>query len=82
MVFGSGCYIRTAVNNLQRFSTKPLLNFAALPITAVVQPLLTGGNNRCKSLYYGVVKVVKCLIVFSILFYIMNLLLKFTYNPL
>jgi hypothetical protein len=41
MVFGSGCYKRTAVNNLQRFSTKPLLNFAALPITAVVQPLLT-----------------------------------------
>jgi hypothetical protein len=39
MVFYSVCYIRTAVNNLQRFSTKPLLNFAALPITAVVQPL-------------------------------------------
>jgi hypothetical protein len=51
MVFSSGCYIRTAVNNLQRFSIKPLLNFAALQITAVVQPLLTGGNNRCKSLF-------------------------------
>jgi hypothetical protein len=35
----SGFYIRTAINNLQWFSTKPLLNFVALPITAVVQPL-------------------------------------------
>jgi hypothetical protein len=37
MVFCSGCYIRTAVNNLLRFLIKPLLNFAALPITAVVK---------------------------------------------
>jgi hypothetical protein len=49
MVFYSGCYIRTTVNILQRFLTKPLFNFAVLPITAVVQPLLTGGNNCCKS---------------------------------
>jgi hypothetical protein len=48
MVFYSGCSIRTAVKGLQRFSTKSLLNFAALPITAVVKPLLTGENNRCK----------------------------------
>jgi hypothetical protein len=49
IVFCSGCYIRTAVNNLQWFLTKLLLKFAALPIIAVVQPLLTEGNNRCKS---------------------------------
>jgi hypothetical protein len=49
MVFCSSCYIRTTVNNLQRFLTKSLLNFAALPITGFVQPLLTVRNNRCKS---------------------------------
>jgi hypothetical protein len=55
MVFYSGCYIRTVVNSLQEFLTKLLLNFVALPITAVVQPLLTGGNKRCKNTF-----VVEC----------------------
>jgi hypothetical protein len=49
MIFCSGCYIRTDVNILQWFLTKPLFNFAVLPITAVVQPLLIVGNNCCKS---------------------------------
>jgi hypothetical protein len=44
--FCSGCYIRTVLSNLQWFLIKPLLNFAALPITAVVQSLLTEKNNR------------------------------------
>jgi hypothetical protein len=46
--FCSGCSIRTAVNDLQLFSTKSLLNFAALSIIDVCTTTANWGNNRGK----------------------------------